>query len=560
MKLRNVILRLVCAISFSAFAMNAFAQGKPVGRVLLAAGDTVAVRDGRTVRLEYNSPIEFKDTLRTGAASSLQVRFVDEGLLSLRENTEFQIEDYQFAGGQDAPSERSFFRLVKGGFRAVTGLIGRTRNANYRVQTQTATIGIRGTDYAARMCAGDCGANVKDGLYGTVLGLSSGTNQISVQNNATPEPQVFGINQHFYVPDANTAPQPLLQPPTFVSLRPQGKAQAAQQGGSGSGGERASTSSGVAAESRPQTVVETVTPQVTADTSTTQYTVTGEVTSGGTSALVPPAVTTTAVVPNTLGVLGGWIFPGDIDVQDEGGGAFLPTTGLMLDANGFPTAFKIPEGCIGPNVDCTGAPSGTLGAPIPGSAGSAFPNGSTQGIFWGRWDTGTMTDSGQSFSLSSTNQAHLMYGTLTPADVIAAKTGTLTLSSLTLGTHPTNNLGELANSGAFPTILVNFTNRTATVSSSFISFPSQSWSLPGGTGPITIVAGEGAYFLVQGSGPNIFSTGQFGCSGTGCGSTVYGKTGGIFLGPVGDHAGVSLSAGSGSAGFNTVRVYCPSGC
>ena len=67
-----------------------------VGRVLLAAGDTFAVRDGQAVRLAFNSPIEFKDVLRTGPASSLQIRFVDDSLLSVREGSEFAIEEYQF--------------------------------------------------------------------------------------------------------------------------------------------------------------------------------------------------------------------------------------------------------------------------------------------------------------------------------------------------------------------------------------------------------------------------------------------------------------------------------
>ena len=235
MNYRQQVLCLIVA-GFATVFSGAVAAAEAVGRVLLAAGDTFAVRDGKEVRLAFNSPIEFKDVLRTGPASSLQVRFVDEGLLSIRENSEFAIEDYQF--GAKPEEQRSFFRLVKGGFRAVTGLIGRTQHANYRVRAENATIGIRGTDYAVRDCRGDCGAGVKNGLYGSVLGISNGTNQITLSNNSGES--TFGINQHFYVSDANTRPQPLLQPPSFVSFTPQGKAQAAQQGGSGSGGEKAS--------------------------------------------------------------------------------------------------------------------------------------------------------------------------------------------------------------------------------------------------------------------------------------------------------------------------------
>lgn len=516
------------------------AQGQAVGRVLLAAGDVFAVRNGQPVRLQYNSPVEFKDVLRTGPSSSLQVRFVDEGLVSLRENSEFAIEEYRFAQAKP-DEERAFFRLIKGGFRSVTGLIGRARHASYRVQTQTATIGIRGTDYAARLClAGECGANVKDGLYGTVLGMSSGTNQITVQNEGTPQPVVFGIGQNFFVPDAKSAPQQLLQPPTFVSFRPQGKAQAAQQGGQGSGGEQASGSSGTSADSRAQAPGGPATSPILL-ASDTPFTVTSTLTSSGSSALLPGVDT---------GVFGYWVSPG-IHSEPEGGAALVNQSVLQLGTSGIPSGFTIPAGCSGPNSGSCDGITASLGAPV--QASGAHPNNSTQTIFWGRWDTGTINDGGQVFNLGATNQAHLMYGPLTPAEVMAAKTGTLVITNNVLGTTPTNNLGE---TGSFSplSIQVDFSNRSASMAGGSATFSSQSWSLPSGSGPLTVAPGQGAYFLIEGSGGS--------CSGSGgCSGAVQTKAAGIFLGPGGDHAGVTLSGlSAGGASFGAVRLFCPSGC
>lgn len=542
----------ILAVCLATVASGAWAQAQVVGRVLLSAGDVFAVRNGQQVRLAFNSPIEFKDTLRTGPASSLQVRFVDDSMLSVRENSEFAIEDYQFGAKEE--EQRSFFRLVKGGFRAVTGLIGRANHANYRVRAENATIGIRGTDYAVRACAGDCGANVKDGLYGTVLGLSSGTNRITVTNNAGESS--FGINQHFYVPDANTRPQPLLQPPSFVSVKPQGKAQAAQQGGSGSGGESASGSTGASSDSRPSSVVES-TAVTTPTTQTTQYAVTNTVTSSGTTSALPAF---------TLGGLG--IVPGSAG-GDEGGGALLTASMLTLNSSGIPTAINIPSGCSGPNGSgdgCKGGFKATLGTPV--ESGSAFPNGSTNGIFWGRWQNGTVT-SGVTDTLSSSINAHFMYGTLTPADTLAAKTGSLTLMNSTLGTTPTNNFGQTPISYGIPTITLNFDAKTASISSSTVQFSGaqpQFWQLPGGSGTIAIIPGSGGYFQISGSGNN--GSGGWTCSGTGCNGVTFisAKAGGIFFGPVGDHAGVALGAtgynstGQSVANFGAVRIFCPSGC
>lgn len=55
-----------------------------------------------------------------------------------------------------AARQTAAFRLLKGGFRTVTGLIGKTDRAQYRVSTQTATIGIRGTDYEVILCDDTC--------------------------------------------------------------------------------------------------------------------------------------------------------------------------------------------------------------------------------------------------------------------------------------------------------------------------------------------------------------------------------------------------------------------
>ncbi len=541
------------------FFCSATLAADQVGRVLLAAGDTFAVRDGQQIRLAFNSPIEFHDTLRTGPASTLQVRFVDDSLVSVRENSEFAIEDYQF--GAKPEEQKSFFRLVKGGFRAVTGLIGQVNHQNYRVRAENATIGIRGTDYAVRQCNGDCGAGVKDGLYGSVLGLSHGTNQIAVSNNAGETN--FGINQHFYVANANTLPQPLLAPPSFVSIKPQGKANATAQGGSGSGGEQTTSSTGASGDSRPTSVVQTTVP-TTIVPITNQYTVTNTVTTSGTTALVPGF---------TLGGLG--IVPGQgsgaQNGGDDGGGAFITPSQLTLNSSGIPTAINIPAGCIGPNGNngCkNGFTASGLGAPV--ESGSAAPDGATnQMIFWGRWQNGTVNNGDLGpMALSSAVNAHFMYGTLTPADTLAAKTGTLLLTNSTLGTTPTNNLGQTPTSFTIPSISVNFDARTATISAASVNFASgsQVWSLPSGTGAVTIVPGSGGFFQIQGSGTA--GSGGWNCTGPNCsGATqIQAKAAGIFFGPVGDHAGVTLSgnafnsSGVNVGNFGTVRVYCTSGC
>ena len=65
-------------IATTLFLAAGSAMAADVGRVLLAAGDTVAVREKQIIKLVFGSPVQDRDLLRTGPASNLQVRFIDE--------------------------------------------------------------------------------------------------------------------------------------------------------------------------------------------------------------------------------------------------------------------------------------------------------------------------------------------------------------------------------------------------------------------------------------------------------------------------------------------------
>ena len=66
--------------------------------------------------------------------------------------------------GNAGSEDRSFFSLLKGGFRTVTGLIGKLRREQYRIDTAVATIGIRGTDYGAHYNASGLAVSTFSGL------------------------------------------------------------------------------------------------------------------------------------------------------------------------------------------------------------------------------------------------------------------------------------------------------------------------------------------------------------------------------------------------------------
>jgi hypothetical protein len=117
---------------------------------------TLSVRkaDGSVRILSQRSTIESGDTINTERDSYAQVRFTDGAQLTLKPNSAVKIEDFKFA--EEKPEGDSFlYSLVKGGLRAVTGIVGKRSKDKYQLGTATATIGIRGTTFSADDCVND---------------------------------------------------------------------------------------------------------------------------------------------------------------------------------------------------------------------------------------------------------------------------------------------------------------------------------------------------------------------------------------------------------------------
>ena len=134
------------------------------GRVVFATGSPQASDAAGAVRaLKRTDDVYAGDTLITDAKSRLQVSFVDGAYVSVQPGSEYRIDEYRYSGKPDG-SEKAIYSLLKGGIRAVTGLIGKKNHDAYKVNTAVATIGIRGTGHNTRICQGDCPGK-PDGLY-----------------------------------------------------------------------------------------------------------------------------------------------------------------------------------------------------------------------------------------------------------------------------------------------------------------------------------------------------------------------------------------------------------
>lgn len=169
------------------------------GRILYVNGRVTVERDGKLYRAVPRAKVISGDKISTGADGRLHLRMSDDTLISLKPDTDFVIQTYRFAAAQEPrgttgtsqspaqtrrpataqaaadEADSSVFSLLKGGFRAITGLIGqRNRNA-FSVSTPVATIGIRGTSFVADLKPAPGGpATASRALDGLMLASAAG--------------------------------------------------------------------------------------------------------------------------------------------------------------------------------------------------------------------------------------------------------------------------------------------------------------------------------------------------------------------------------------------------
>lgn len=161
-------LLLICFFAFSQLSL-----AETVGRVLLASGQVTAIDPSGNVRdLQRRSEIYAQDTIRTTANSKVQIRFIDNGMMTLNENSQLNIHAYRQGKPETGEQDKVLLELIEGGFRSLTGGIGKGNPESYKVLTPTASIGIRGTLYSIQIQADKLLAGVWQG--GVRITLSNG--------------------------------------------------------------------------------------------------------------------------------------------------------------------------------------------------------------------------------------------------------------------------------------------------------------------------------------------------------------------------------------------------
>jgi hypothetical protein len=179
---RNRVSHWRWAVWVCLFVLADAAQARSpfVGAVWLISGEArvsnpaTPQRELRTLRL--GDRLLENDTVRTGPDSEVVLRLLDGGYMALRPDAEVQLKAVQL-GTEREPA--FWVDLARGGLRLLSGQIGQTRPQAYRINTPTATVGIRGTDHEPYVIQPV--NHTHENLPGTYDKVNSGVTVLTVQ-------------------------------------------------------------------------------------------------------------------------------------------------------------------------------------------------------------------------------------------------------------------------------------------------------------------------------------------------------------------------------------------
>ena len=108
-------------------------------------GEITRVNSSETLTAELDSDIFSFDDVRTGNGR-LAIEFLDDSVVKLTEHSKLVIDEYIF--DPDPSKSKMSLNMASGTARFISGAFGKINKENITINTPTATIGIRGTDFS----------------------------------------------------------------------------------------------------------------------------------------------------------------------------------------------------------------------------------------------------------------------------------------------------------------------------------------------------------------------------------------------------------------------------
>ena len=200
------LLQLIKKILASSLLLPVVVVASPIGDITEQTGVGSLTRERTELVAEVGRDIELYDTLNTGNGR-IAVEFVDNAELRLTEHSRVLIDEVIY--DPDPSKSKMAMKFAMGTARFTSGKLGMINKANIRIETPTATIGIRGTDFTATV--DELGRSLII-LLPDLNGHASG--EITVTNQGG----VVTLNEAYQATMVSTISTPPVRPVTITNI------------------------------------------------------------------------------------------------------------------------------------------------------------------------------------------------------------------------------------------------------------------------------------------------------------------------------------------------------
>ena len=142
---------MVLVILAFQFGTLTSAQADAVGRLTQVEGRVDILRGGQlpAIPVKVNDGVQTGDVLRTKSMSKAQITFIDNSTLTISPESRVGIEAYMFDSAQN--KRNAVVQLFQGLAQVAVSKIFKAAEPDFVVKTQTAIMGVRGTDFGVRI-------------------------------------------------------------------------------------------------------------------------------------------------------------------------------------------------------------------------------------------------------------------------------------------------------------------------------------------------------------------------------------------------------------------------
>jgi hypothetical protein len=164
--MRHKIRLLMILLTLAALAIPLAAHAAAVGRFTLVTGQVDVLKGGKVpgVPAKVQDGVETGDVIRTKSGAKAQLSMVDASVITLAPESRLAIADYHYNPAQG--ERRAVLRLFRGLAHTVVNRIIKTEEPDFIMETHTATIGVRGTDWYTLLGPNSTGVYLPRGILG----------------------------------------------------------------------------------------------------------------------------------------------------------------------------------------------------------------------------------------------------------------------------------------------------------------------------------------------------------------------------------------------------------